>query len=382
MGLKNGIMTMALAALAAGAFVVPAKGETVSQREALARASTFFNAAKGEVMAQPKLAYTGRRLTTKSLFIPFYVYNHPSGGFVIISAENKAFPILGYSLTESFDEGKMGDTQRALLRSYARDIERIRYDSRVPYEAISAWNDYPHYVDSLLTSIYNATDPTISPSEALESMESVIASDDAAMVSATYSPSQWEALINDELLTNRSAAIGIYDPTLASGEGDFLPTVAHGRRGDYYRLTLDSPNSSLYRLFATEYLSDGEIASLGKVSRPEPEPEQEWDAPFTFHEEFMAQTRAEREKERAALENALVVTEPTAYRLGGGHFEIRMPEKIDLVRVYNLAGSNVRQYRFADTSVASLDLSPEPAGLYIVLLRGLSGKTYGLKIAR
>lgn len=382
MRLKNGIVTLALAAIAAGACVASAYGETVSQREALARAETFFNAAKGQVMSAPKLAYTGKRLTTQSLFVPFYVYNHPSGGFVIISAENKAFPILGYSLTENFDEKRMGETQKALLRSYARDIERIRYDSRTPYEAIEAWNDYPHYVNLLLTSRYDATDPTISPSDALESIERVIDSDDAAMASSTYSPSQWEELVNNELYDHRSAAIGIYEPAPTHGEGDFLPTVVHGRRGDYYRLTLDEPNSALYLLFATEFLSEGQIASLGNVSRPESEPEQEWDIPFSFYEEFMAETRAEREKERASIENAGIVSEPTAYRLGGGHFEIRMPENVDLVRVYNLSGSNVRQYRFADTSTASLDLSPEPAGMYIVLLRGKSGKTYGIKIAR
>lgn len=371
---------MALAATAAGAFVVPAQAETVSQREALARATTFFNAARGQVMSQPKLAYTGKRLTTQNLFVPFYVYNHPTGGFVIISAENKAYPILGYSLTENFDESRMTPAQRALLRSYARDIERIRYDSRIPYEAIEAWNDYPHFVDRLLHSAYDATDPTISPAEVIGVLETVVDSDDAALASSTYTPSQWEELIDSELSANLSAAIGIYEPAGAPGEGEYRPTVVHGRRGDYYRLTLDTPNSSLYRLFATEYLSDGEIASLGNVTRPETEVEEE--APFRFYEDFIAETRAEREREQTAIEEALIVREPLALRLGGGHFEIRMPENIDLVRVYNLAGSNVRQYRFADTSVASLDLSPEPAGMYIVLLRGVSGKTYGLKVAR
>lgn len=367
-----------ISALAMSASVIPAMAETVSQRDALGRAATFFNAAYGQVMSQPKLVYTGKRLTTQSLFIPFYVYNHPAGGFVIISAENKALPILGYSLTDSFDESKMGDKTKALLKSYARDIERIRYDSRNPDDAIQAWNDYPHFVDNLLRATYDATDPTIEPEQAAESIEAVVDADDPALASVTYTPAQWQDIINDELTVNKSAAIGIYS------QEEFLPTVAHGRRGDYYRFTLDSQNNALFRLFATEFLSDGEVAAVDSSikSLAREQEQHEPDDAFRLYEDFAAEIRAEKAKQQADIENALIVTEPVVNRLGGGHFEIKMPENIDLVRIYNLAGSRVRQYRFADTSVANIDISPEPTGLYIVLLRGISGKPYGLKIAR
>jgi hypothetical protein len=61
-------------------------GETVSQKQASYIAQQFFNAAHRQVMAKPKLVYNGKRLTTDHLFSPFYVYNHSTGGFVIISA--------------------------------------------------------------------------------------------------------------------------------------------------------------------------------------------------------------------------------------------------------------------------------------------------------
>lgn len=363
-----------LVALVAAISILPASAESVSQREALSRASTFFNAAYGQVMSQPKLVYTGKRLTTRSLFIPFYVYNHPAGGFVIISAENKAFPILGYSLTDTFDESKMGDKTRALLRSFARDIERIRYDSAIPYAAIEAWNDYPHFINTLLTSDYQATDPTIEAADAAEIIERIVDSDDPTLASVTYSTDQWEDAINEELAVNRSVALGIYE------NDAFLPTVVHGHRGDYYRITLDGPNAALYRLFATEVLSQGEIAQLGRpIVLPE---EKERDMAFRFFEDFVKETRAEREAAQTAIENAGMITEPTVLRLGGGHFEIQMPEEIDLVRVYNIDGSLVRQNRFASTSTAWLDLSPEPAGLYLVTLEANSGRTYGVKLLR
>ena len=113
---------------------------------------TFFNAAHSEVTAKPKLVYNGRQLTTDRLFSPFYVYNLPGKGFVIIAADNKAFPILGYNLDDNFNPNHIEPAMLSDLKGLARDIELIRYDSRVPHEAISSWNDYRGYVASLLTS--------------------------------------------------------------------------------------------------------------------------------------------------------------------------------------------------------------------------------------
>lgn len=124
--------------------------ETVSQKEASKIAHIFFNEANGEVMPKPKLVYNGKRLTTNRLFSPFYVYNHPKGGFVIVAADNKAFPILGYSLHSSFDPEKLDSASSARLAEYARDIEYIRHDGRVPDEAIAAWTGMPDFIYSIL----------------------------------------------------------------------------------------------------------------------------------------------------------------------------------------------------------------------------------------
>lgn len=131
--------------------------ETVSQKEASKIAHIFFNEANGEVVSKPKLVYNGKRLTTNRLFSPFYVYNHPKGGFVIISADNKAFPILGYSLHSNFDPEKLDSASSARLAEYARDIEYIRHDGRVPDEAIAAWIGMPDFIYSVL----NPTHETI-----------------------------------------------------------------------------------------------------------------------------------------------------------------------------------------------------------------------------
>ena len=88
------------------------QAETVSQKEASRLAETFFNAAAGQVMGKPKLVYNGKNLTTNRLFSPFYVYNHPKGGFVIIAADNKALPVLGYSLKETFSPDNLDEATK------------------------------------------------------------------------------------------------------------------------------------------------------------------------------------------------------------------------------------------------------------------------------
>ncbi len=129
--------------------------ETIGQKEAKAMAQKFFNESKNYVTPPVSYVYNGKDLTTQRLFTPFYVFNSPSGGFVIVSAENKAFPILGYSLKESFDKDKMTPMVRSILSDFSRDIEMIRYDSRIPSDAIEQWITYPEVVFDMLKNPEN-----------------------------------------------------------------------------------------------------------------------------------------------------------------------------------------------------------------------------------
>lgn len=120
-----------------------ANSESVGQKEARRVAQTFLNAVEGEELPHLEYVYNGRKLTTERLFSPFYVFNCPTGGFVIVSAENKAFPILAYGRGRNniFREDRMTDEEREMLTGFARDIELVRYDSRIPSEAVAAWED-------------------------------------------------------------------------------------------------------------------------------------------------------------------------------------------------------------------------------------------------
>lgn len=355
------------------AFTVSA--ETVSQKEAKRIATQFFNAAHGQVMAEPKLVYNGRRLTTNSLFPPFYLYNHPAGGFVVISAENKAFPVLGYDLSANFDADKVQPVTKALLRLYALHIENVRYDSSIPFEAEAAWADIPHYIDALLNAEYKATDPRTTMEEAQGELDLIEDMDDpSAFTSEVYSPDQWQESLNMELDSKGEAVLGIVGPK------GLVPVIVHGRKGDYYRMELDGRNSSLWRLLPTEILSQGEVAMLGNPGYvPEPPVMEE---PHRFYEEFVGENEARRQAEARAIEETLMPTEPQVKGHGGGHFTVSFPNQVNEMRVYALDGTLAQRDKFRDTNTAVIDLSSCPVGFYFAVFFTSEGYPYSLKLFR
>ena len=278
---------------------LPGEAETVSQKEASRMAHTFFNAAYGEVVAKPTLVYNGKKLTTDRLFSPYYIYNEPRGGFVIISAENKAMPILGYSMRGSFDPERMDSVTRELLTDYARDIEYVRYDSRIPSEAIASWNYYRDYLGDVLSGRYELSD---------------------------------------------------------------------------FRLELENHPDWRMREYATEF------GSLDEPVDDDITEEEVEERPFSLYEDFVAETRAEELQRQALLEDKIHPSEPVVRSIGGGHFEIVLPEEVVMARVYNLEGTQVETRTFKGTQTAEVSLDAEPRGFYFVVLNGESGKPYGIKL--
>lgn len=349
--------------------------ETISQKEAKRIATQFFNAAYGQVMSDPNYVYNGKRLTTDRLFTPFYVYNHPAGGFVVISAENKAFPILGYSLTENFDPERIGEGTTNLLRLYAKHIENIRYDAHVPHEAISAWQNIPNYIHDILSATYSATDVILPQDEVISELAYTAATFDAeASSSAFYQPDQWQEIINTELDEKGNIALGIMSDT------GIYPAVIHGRQGEYYRLKLDGVNKQLWRLLPTEILSQGEMAVFGNP--PKMPIEELEEVPFQFYDNYIRTIRKEYYNNRAAIEDALIVYEPIVRWHGLGHYTVTLPEAVCTMRVYALDGSQLFAEKFRDTNTANINLTSLPSGFYFAVIFGESGMPYDVKLFR
>lgn len=354
----------------------PVMAETVSQKQAKDMAQKFFDQAYHETTAPVSLVYNGKKLTTDRLFTPFYVYNQPRGGFVIISAENKAFPILGYSLKSSFNPDDISKSEMAWLQSYARDIELIRYDPREPEEAIKAWQNYPQYLVNLLNSHYNATDPDISLSEAYAGIDMLLYTPDDSRdgeFSIVYTPEQWRDMIAEQVDKAGSVAIGYVDDKKV-----LHPAVAHGRKGDYFRMALDRPNDWLMRLMPAEFLGERQVALLSKP-RYIPEPEIE-DTPFEFYDSFIAEQTASAERAQEEMQREL--KEPIVRGAAAGHFDVLLPENARLAMIYNLNGSYIGRATYSGQPVAHINIEAEPAGFYFAIIYGESGRPYGIKLYR
>ena len=365
-----------LAAVLLTAPVVQA--ETVSRRDAQRVAELFFNAARGIRMAPPNYTFSGRNFTTNGLFIPFYVFSHPTGGFVIVSAENKAYPILAYSLKGKLEAGRLSAGQKALLNQYGRHIEFIRYDSQAPEEAVKAWCDIQHHIASLLQPQLDVTDLLLPWDEVTAEVGRLYDRADARdLQSAYYTPAQWDAMVGDELRTARNVVMAIVNP-----QGGLEPAVATGRRGDFFRLRFnDQPGDAMYRLFATELISQGEMAVISNpIGAPEELATEE--LPFTFYDSFIEETGREQESRRAAIDEILAPTGPVVTWQGSGQFSVYLPESAEQAIVYNVAGMRVAESRYHGTDMAQIDLSVLPPGFYIALLRGESGRTYSLRLYR
>jgi len=360
-----------------GMFFPGLLAETVSRKEALKLASSFFNAANGQILAAPKYVNYGKRLTTDRLFTPFYIFNHSKGGFIIISAENKTYPILAYSLKDRFDEKRLSDRLKALLKSYAFDIENIRYDSGIPHEAILAWGNYPVHVVRLLESpkIMTSEVRPVNDSIFRSKLKGILSSYESERYSSSlFSPDQWTEIVKKEIAEKGEIALGIpYD-------GSFETIVANGFRDDYIRMTFPGMDDSYFRLNASEILSGNMFAAFDEPVAAAKVVETE--EPFSFYENFLREVSEEKESRRRSFERNQYPDEPRIGFLGSGHFNLFVPENITTVSVFNLMGAKVAFYKFKDTFNANIDISVQPNGFYFAQVVGESGRKYGFKLVR
>lgn len=203
-----------------------AKAETVSQKQASKIAEAFFNEANGIYVAAPKMVWNGRQLTTDRLFAPFYIYNHPKGGFVIVAADTKAYPILGYSKTSKFDRAAMTDEEKALLTRYAHEVELIRYDSRQPEQAMSAWRNLPLHINKMLNNPYDSPEFLALSDEAKDTLESIDRRNNSIMMPTAiefrlYNPEDFrDYSLDDVLVEEEEIPFSFYEDFLNEIESE------------------------------------------------------------------------------------------------------------------------------------------------------------------
>lgn len=110
----NRSLILSLMAMAA---VMACHGRQLTPGEAMARAG-LLPASRSQ--ASPELCYTA----TDSLSRPMaYVFAAGDGqGYTVVSADDVAVPVLGYSDSGTFDAGSIPDNMRWWLEGYAREI--------------------------------------------------------------------------------------------------------------------------------------------------------------------------------------------------------------------------------------------------------------------
>lgn len=188
-------------------YTAMSQAEVVMQKMAMKLAQTFFNTMYGEITVKPKLIYNGRELTTNRLFTPFYVYNCPRGGYVMIAADSKAYPVLAYSRKKHFGIGDVQGDVADQFQRYAREIELIRYDSRIPEQAKWAWEHIPEYFANMLENPYSSDEFRRLTDEAREALEDMDRRKSWVVMPTAvefdlYNPEQYRDYVLEDALTD------------------------------------------------------------------------------------------------------------------------------------------------------------------------------------
>lgn len=114
-------------------------GEPVDRNEALKQANAFLSSKGIPVRQSLDMAYAqpGKAAEARSLYYVFNVGNDK--GFVIVAGDDAVSPILAYADRGDFSEREMAPAAKAMLESYAQQIEMIQQN---PSLAVAASTSY------------------------------------------------------------------------------------------------------------------------------------------------------------------------------------------------------------------------------------------------
>lgn len=147
--MKKSLLMTAAAMAAFGAMAAP-----LSPQAALQRATSSANGRKlVKTSATPVLAYTGRDVRGEAAL---YVFNQPnSEGFILLSGDDVAVPMLGYTDSGKFDPNNIPPQLQYWLDEYTHQIEYAKEQGVQATESNdisltfpSSWNSITPYIDA------------------------------------------------------------------------------------------------------------------------------------------------------------------------------------------------------------------------------------------
>lgn len=130
-------------------------GEPIDRNEALKQANAFLSSKGIPVRQSLDMAYAqpGKAAEARSLYYVFNVGNDK--GFVIVAGDDAVTPILAYADRGDFSEREMAPAAKAMLESYAQQIEMIQQN---PSLAVAASTSYAA-IAPMVESQWNQSEP-------------------------------------------------------------------------------------------------------------------------------------------------------------------------------------------------------------------------------
>ncbi len=139
-------------------------GEPIDRNEALKQASAFLSSRGIPVRQSLNMAYAqpDKAAEAHSLYYVFNVGNDK--GFVIVAGDDAVSPILAYADRGDFSEGEMAPAAKAMLESYAQQIEMIRQNPSLSVATSTSYAAIEPMVETTWNqgAPYNYMCPTIS----------------------------------------------------------------------------------------------------------------------------------------------------------------------------------------------------------------------------
>lgn len=125
-------------------FSVTAWSDIRTEQQAEAIAAQFFQSQSaprrqhGRTIAKPELRLAHKQAKSDSQSPAFYVFNNgDNGGCVIVSADDHAETILGYTEQGQFNYETINPSLRWWLNRYTKQISSLKEDAEAPKEAVS-----------------------------------------------------------------------------------------------------------------------------------------------------------------------------------------------------------------------------------------------------
>lgn len=102
--------------------------EPVDKAVAISVARNYYSAVTNKTVPQARVTYQAQfssSLSSSDMTTAYYVVNFADEGFVIVSADDRVRPILGYSDQGAFDRQLLPENLQFMLDEYTREIQAI-----------------------------------------------------------------------------------------------------------------------------------------------------------------------------------------------------------------------------------------------------------------